>query len=417
MEFLLPYVSGLCHPLKTIINLETDVTYAIGNALRKGNIWEWEWETLAVLLALLAQEQKSHFMDIGANIGFYSLASKALFGDHVECLAIEPTPKLVRKMRELSETNSLPISIMEVALTGSGKETATFYLRQDDSNSSTLYSSNVKDQITVAAKSLHAIYGSTTIIKIDTEGTECEILEDAIELLAAKMPMILIEILSDTEFKKLNTLFSQIGYYLYHLKKDFSITPVSNYPGLSREYNYLLTPNPVNEAFLAIHGQWAEAIKKTSHFKFSIRDEALAATDRRGLDYLRYKFLDWTNFHFLPQTTHYWLAFQPRDLDQRIHYEFLIVRGAGEMQICLHFELPDQNANVQMRNTLLQRCFAQRVFLGNKIEILNGKNIKGIYFKLAYNPDYPSLDNYSNLMKCFINHTLDRLLETVKPKG
>jgi len=141
-----------------------------------------------------AAERPFVFVDIGANVGLYSLWVAAETGDTARIVAIEPQPQLVQRLAFNAEVNKLrSITVVPVAATtAEGK--VTLSLNSRDAGGATLQRRGPgQRRITVAAKPLTAILhdaGITRIdgLKIDVEGTE----DDALMPFLAEAPSRLL---------------------------------------------------------------------------------------------------------------------------------------------------------------------------------------------------------------------------------
>lgn len=407
MKLLLPFVPGKCNPKKIILDFDLTTEYAMGPIIKRGNIYNWEREVFAMLLGICSSLQDIRFIDIGANIGIYSLTVAALYSDNSRVTAVEPTPDLANKIRKISVDNQLSIKIIEKAVTNQDTCNLNFYINKDDSCSSLKCIGNsVINIISVSPICLSSIYEGYNIIKIDTEGTEYDALISGKEDIAKYKPYILVEILNKNNFNLIKNLSDSLDYKIYHLTKDFSINEINEYPTTIKhgEHNYLLasrnTVLPRKEQQL-----WSIAILNTSDFclaEYKFKQSQFV----HAMDYIRYKLRDLVEFKYLPYGKN-WLAFHHYNLPHLIHYEFSFY---NKIAIGLHFELKDQEINTRLMNSVYQACMDTPLSNIYKINLLNEKSIKGINIQLEYIQSYTYLDAYASLMHEFICHTLPTLL-------
>lgn len=173
------------------------------------------------------------FLDIGANIGYYSLlASKA--NPQIKIYAFEPASGPKHYLNENVSLNnmgeniitvdyalsqkSIPIDFYEV------KSTKYNYLDKNlsgEHNAGTKTKTRNFIKTTVQAISLSNFIKNKNIqnidlIKIDTEGTEVEILESGKEYIEKFKPIVICETLFNTTETLLTDFFKEMDYELYN---------------------------------------------------------------------------------------------------------------------------------------------------------------------------------------------------------
>lgn len=141
------------------------------------------------------------FIDIGANIGGYTLFAAALAGPRARILAIEPQPeifeRLVYNMRQNAFGN---MKALDCAVADCDGEIVLFVNTQNRGKTSmrTVHSDANGPQIRVPAKTLQTIveeegFAHIDVIKIDVMGAEDLILEPFFEALPPKLwPRLLV---------------------------------------------------------------------------------------------------------------------------------------------------------------------------------------------------------------------------------
>jgi len=140
------------------------------------------------------------FIDVGSFCGAYSFAAHACLEGHVEVLALEAFAKNVKRIERVALTNpSMPVTIME-AMVGDGTPALTSVNTEDiiicrgDK-----FSVNTKDSdkqsVTKTLTELAAEWKhDPTVIKIDVEGFELQVLAGAADLLTKTRPRLWIEV-------------------------------------------------------------------------------------------------------------------------------------------------------------------------------------------------------------------------------
>jgi FkbM family methyltransferase len=169
------------------------------------------------------------FLDIGANIGAYSVLMSSL--DSVEKIyAFEPSPKTYEELKAnvaLNDENN-KITISSTALSD-GEKSVPFGVVSDYSGANGIVGSSIHnekkfaEQITVESKTLDSIvdYRDRLIcLKIDVEGHEAAVLSGARELLTGNRGVIQIENYSPHD-RSLANLLERYGYnLLFHIGPD-----------------------------------------------------------------------------------------------------------------------------------------------------------------------------------------------------
>lgn len=212
-------------PVTPVINLSEAEGSYIYTVIKRDGLSAYEPETIATLVTLLERSGENKcFVDIGANIGLYSLIVKALFGENVSVTAFEPAPALFETVTKLMAANSLKLDVGSCAL-GAEKGTAKFYISKSDcSNSLKEGFREAKEVVDVTISTLDTelqhIYRPGTIVKLDTETTEGDVLSGGMEWVKKNRPWIVCEVLYNLEDPRIPNLLKPLGYHFYHLSKQ-----------------------------------------------------------------------------------------------------------------------------------------------------------------------------------------------------
>lgn len=157
-------------------------------------------------------------IDVGANVGVFSVAIAQALGPDAQLIAVEPLADNVGRMRRhLSASGIDRVSIVQAALS-SQPGYARLWRTPDAA-----YASLVNGQgpgaeaVNVEVTTLDDVwvrYGRppVSIVKIDIEGAEVEALRGGALLLAACRPVLLIEIDDDSRMREIESLLSGSGY-------------------------------------------------------------------------------------------------------------------------------------------------------------------------------------------------------------
>ena len=170
----------------------------------------WEPETQALWTTL--SKHSSDIVDIGAYLGFYSLAAHKE-NPSANIFSFEPNPNTYQNLLlNLAENEASPLlRSFNVAL---GIDDDLVYLDIPPGrklSSGTRISRAKRDNIVKQVK-LDSVVEKAQLIKIDTEGFESEILQGACVLLKESAPSLILEILSAPEFERLKSFTLKFGY-------------------------------------------------------------------------------------------------------------------------------------------------------------------------------------------------------------
>ncbi|MCP9476014.1 MAG: FkbM family methyltransferase [Nitrospira sp.] len=160
------------------------------------------------------------FVDVGANIGYFTKFASKLVGARGRVFAFEPMPAALRLLR--MNTAPLPnVTIFPVALSDT-KGMATFYVRKKGDMSSLSYDSGatpVPVTVSTLDESL-ADQARIDLIKIDVEGSELEVLRGGRLILQRHRPIVYFEFLpcfaepKGIRVETFEELFKPLGYSL-----------------------------------------------------------------------------------------------------------------------------------------------------------------------------------------------------------
>jgi FkbM family methyltransferase len=182
----------------------------------------WEYPVTELLKAVLQPDMC--FLDVGANIGYYSIVAAAR---GIRVYAFEPVPKLFEALQENVALNpGFNISPQPMALAGHTRPT-TFFVVDDPANQglSSLNESPEAVAITIQAQTLDDFVREhklqrVHLMKVDVEGAEEQVFQGGTELLGSDAaPDIIFECHSGaTSDKTLRTF----GYRIYEFRRQRS---------------------------------------------------------------------------------------------------------------------------------------------------------------------------------------------------
>lgn len=151
------------------------------------------------ILAVMKQYLKPNgvFVDIGGNIGWHSLFAASVVGPHGQVHTFEPLPKLQTQLtKSITENNFGKIITLHPFGVSSEIKTQRIYLNKKNMGNSSLFINHKEEYLDIELKPADAILAplpTVDFIKIDTEGSELEVLQGLRATLLAKRPTMIIE--------------------------------------------------------------------------------------------------------------------------------------------------------------------------------------------------------------------------------
>jgi FkbM family methyltransferase len=158
---------------------------------------EGRYETAKTALIQQHLEPGMTFVDVGANMGDFSLIAAKVMGDRGCVLAFEPSPENCGWIRRSIALNGYrSIEVMETALSDTRGED-TLYLSDRVGRHSLLPREDEQETLTVAVDTLDSVLETSgdphvDMVKIDVEGAELKVLRGARATLGAAGRMMLM---------------------------------------------------------------------------------------------------------------------------------------------------------------------------------------------------------------------------------
>jgi FkbM family methyltransferase len=237
--------------------------------LAREGVGDYEPETAACFLAALDRAPDGAVLDIGANVGMYSLLASARSGRPV--YGFEPTPDLAGLMRDIARVNRLGFHTEQIAI-GRENGTAELYLsdQTDMSNSLAKGFRNATRALTVPVERLDGWCEGADVtpglIKIDTETTEPAVIEGGLATIEKFRPWLFCEILPNRGIEEpVMELMRPLGYTWYHLAGDPPYEPREQIVGDATHQflMWLFTPAPVDPEFWSRVSAWRASVDRT----------------------------------------------------------------------------------------------------------------------------------------------------------
>lgn len=189
-------IPDLPYPLHLFIHDARD--RFVSRRLREEGIWE-PYET-ALLLRLLAPGDV--FVDVGANIGYFSVLAASVVGESGAVFAFEPDPDNFQLLQANAAHNALAHRITAVrgALSDAAGEGQLFLSADNLGDHQVYVSDEVRPSVPIAlhrgSDYLAGRLQRMDLLKVDTQGSEYQVIAGLLPLLLTlpRTPRILIEL-------------------------------------------------------------------------------------------------------------------------------------------------------------------------------------------------------------------------------
>ena len=180
------------------------------------------------------------FLDVGANLGLYTLFASRRVSGNGRVIAIEPSSREMELLRKQVEQNSLGnVSLLSVALLDHPAEVVLLIASANHAGHNTLgafgYNTELENREKVRALRLDDVVESAQlkrvdVIKMDIEGAELAALRGAAGTLAQHRPSLLME-LSDRALQHQNASSAEVLSLLADYGYDvFAFDPAAGLP-------------------------------------------------------------------------------------------------------------------------------------------------------------------------------------------
>ncbi len=158
-----------------------------------GNVYAGLHEFYDMSFVLHALRGEDLFVDVGANIGSYTVLAGSVIGS--SCVSIEPVPSTFTHLLENVKLNDIEKKI-ECLNIGLGKDSGIlrFSADEDTKNHVVADLENCQNFIEVKVKRLDNVIGDRTpaVIKIDVEGWEAQVISGAQNVLSKEKPLAIL---------------------------------------------------------------------------------------------------------------------------------------------------------------------------------------------------------------------------------
>ena len=183
-------------------------------------------------------EQGGSFFDIGANVGYISIEIANLFNDGVEVTAFEPQPSLARIIAISAALNGFKHLNVHAAMVGQDVGHGDLFVPAHSIHASAIPRKSNAPHIKCPKFSIdyldeHNVVPRPSVIKIDVEGGEIEVIKGASNTIKKYAPFIVFE--SDINMARFGytrsyivSLIENLSEYTFFAISDEKLLPLSS---------------------------------------------------------------------------------------------------------------------------------------------------------------------------------------------
>ena len=214
---------------------------------------EYESETSRLVQRLLGPGQT--MIDVGANIGYFSIVGARAVGTQGQVVAFEPVTAVRERLLANLRLNGLTNVTVRVEALSARSGTAVFFTGpQDDTGLASLRPLAASTQVNVAQARFDDLWDASrpvALVKIDVEGAELAALEGMAGCLDRDSPDLIVEVTDDylramdASAVSLVTFLADKGYAMYRIDHH-ALVPVdaAHLDQCPSQFNALFTKRP-----------------------------------------------------------------------------------------------------------------------------------------------------------------------------
>lgn len=186
-------IAGLEQPLRMWVHAD-GVDGHVSKRIREEGVWE-TYETQLLIEALQSRSQDNYRMiDVGANLGYYSLVAASLLGNSGTVYAFEPEPTNFAILSKNISENRLDNIIARHAGLSDVSAAGNLYLNPENRGDHQMYNAKNDRQSTpislLNGDEFFADVARVDFIKIDTQGAEYHVLSGLDALIRRSLPAL-----------------------------------------------------------------------------------------------------------------------------------------------------------------------------------------------------------------------------------
>jgi FkbM family methyltransferase len=189
------------------------------------------WDAMSLKVWLRLVKRSKIVLDIGANIGIYSIAAMKA-NENVSIFSFEPSKEIINILERNLSLNNISMNVIPVALSNRDG-TGTFYDSDVPNAAASLKaidSSTSSNSYNVEVKRWDSLCITQTIdlLIMDVERNELEVLEGMVQMINKDMPNMIIEILDNEIGTSIQQFFKPFNYEFYHIDERRGLLKVEH---------------------------------------------------------------------------------------------------------------------------------------------------------------------------------------------
>jgi FkbM family methyltransferase len=226
----------------------------VSHHLQQGVVFEPEM----VRFIFGALRPGDHVLDLGANIGWFSLFMSQLVGPTGSVLAVEASPENINKfMRNLNINQQSNLSLVPKALSYRPGKIEFFQCKDTGQNSAWKNEINCLATVEVEATTLDEICADRVVprlIKMDIEGSELNAITGGRQLLAQHPPFVLMEF-NETALAGMGATVRDLRAFMHDFNYElFVLDAGGRFPAMvPPEFDISVERNNTNVLFSTFH--------------------------------------------------------------------------------------------------------------------------------------------------------------------
>lgn len=264
-------------PYRRHLNALTGAGTNIQRRLSRGGLANYEPDLQATLLALAQSPTQRVFYDVGAHIGFFSALLTSVYrGNGLQAFAFEPTPSTFQRALQIRDQNHLGYAVQPCALSNT-VGTTQLYLSTKAETSNSLNSEfrPGSTAIEVRCETIDSVVEAglppPTLVKIDVETFEPQVLLGGMKTIRRHKPWISCEFLADTDKEKLEQaleFLEELGYGFHQISSNVPWERLNRSSVMGRRSSkagsrdWLVAPKDLSAPFFKRFRSWRRAVGK-----------------------------------------------------------------------------------------------------------------------------------------------------------
>lgn len=206
------------------ITLQLSGDLTVPRRLAASGLSGHEPDSLASFMAILDHTRPGAVLDVGAGIGVYSMLAAARTPRPV--FAFEPTPELAAAARAVSASGDLGFGVVDLALSnhnGSGHLRRALHNDMCNRlvNSTRMGLSHITVRTATLSRWNETAATFPTVVKIDTSGTEPDVIAGGLEVLRRFRPWVMTKVRPDRGVEeRLMALMDPLEYLWFPISGD-----------------------------------------------------------------------------------------------------------------------------------------------------------------------------------------------------